>query len=412
MTPVPWNSARAETMRRNWVTTSMFGLTFVTAVTVVPWYGFSHGYGTLAWLWFVLLLGANGMAITCGYHRLFAHATYEAHPVLKVLYLLFGAMALQNSALVWSAGHRVHHRHLDDLERDPYCAKRGFWFSHIGWMLRHYPSGRADFRAVRDLERDPLLRYQHRHYLALALAMNIGLPLLLGWASGDLIGVFLLAAVLRLVVSHHVTFFINSLAHIWGTQPYTEDNTARDNPVIAFLTYGEGYHNFHHMFSHDYRNGVRAWQWDPSKWFIALMSRTGLAWNLKRVPRFKIQRALLAEEFRRAEIQLAQQSGRAEVGELERRVAEEYEKFSAAVAAWGNLREQAPPQGLEQGPYQGLEQVLEQGSQQGPEKGPEQGSTRREELERELKSQHRRLRALREQLSLIAATSPPQHVVT
>ncbi|MDB6085270.1 MAG: stearoyl-CoA 9-desaturase [Gammaproteobacteria bacterium] len=325
---------------RNWITTAMFAVTFAVAVTVVPWYGISHGYQTAAWVWFTLLVGANGMAITCGYHRLFAHATYEAHPVLKVVYLLFGAMALQNSALIWAAGHRVHHRHIDDTERDPYCAKLGFWFSHIGWMLKYYPSGDADFSAVRDLERDRLLRYQHRYYVPLTIAMNVGLPLAIGWVCGDMLGMFLLAGVLRLVVSHHVTFLINSLAHIWGSQPYTEDNTARDNPVVALLTYGEGYHNFHHMFAHDYRNGVRLWQWDPSKWFIAIMSWLGLARNLKRVPWFKIQRALLDAQFRRAEWQLSSQPGRVQIEQLKRRVAEEYEVFSSAVTDWTHLREQ------------------------------------------------------------------------
>ena len=149
-------------------------------------------------------------------------------------------------------------------------------------MLRHYPSGEADFRTVRDLERDPLVRYQHRFYLPLTLAMNIGLPLLLGWASGDVIGTFLLAGILRLVVSHHVTFFINSLAHMWGTQPYSEDNTARDNPLIAVLTYGEGYHNFHHTFPYDYRNGVKPWQFDPTKWCIWLLHKVNLVAELRR----------------------------------------------------------------------------------------------------------------------------------
>ena len=226
------------------------------------------------------------------------------------------------------------------MDRDPYSARRGFWFSHIGWMLRNYPSGKPDFEVVRDLERDPLVRSQHRHYLLLALSMNIGLPLLLGWMAGDVAGMFLLAGVLRLVVSHHVTFFINSLAHMWGTQPYTEDNTARDNPFIALITHGEGYHNFHHMFAHDYRNGVRAWQWDPSKWFIALMSHVGLARNLKRVPWFRIQRALLDAQFRRVDRQLSNQSERPQVAQLQRRVAEEYAAFCRAVADWTQVREQ------------------------------------------------------------------------
>jgi stearoyl-CoA desaturase (delta-9 desaturase) len=331
---------QAQSAPRNWTTTLMFAVTFVVAVTVVPWYGYTHGYHVAAWVSFTLLLGANGMAITCGYHRLFAHATYEAHPALKVAYLLFGAMALQNSALVWSANHRVHHRYIDDPERDPYCARLGFWFSHIGWMLRSYPSGDPDFSAARDLERDHLVRYQHRYYLPLALAMNLGLPLLLGWANGDIFGMLLLAGVLRLVISHHATFFINSLAHIWGSQPYTDDNTARDNGVVALLTYGEGYHNFHHMFAHDYRNGVRWWQWDPSKWFITAMRWLGLATNLKRIPWFKIQRAMLDMQFRRAERQLAIYPVRAQAEPLRRRVAEEYEIFCNAVTAWTHLREQ------------------------------------------------------------------------
>jgi stearoyl-CoA desaturase (Delta-9 desaturase) len=329
-----------DSVSRNWTTTLMFALTFGVAVTVVPWYGFMHGYHAAAWIWFVLFLGANGMSITCGYHRLFAHATYDAHPVLKGLYLLFGAMALQNSALVWSATHRVHHRNIDDTETDPYSARRGFWFSHIGWMLRNYPSGEPDFSVVRDLQRDRLVSFQHRYYVPLALATNFGLPLLVGWACGDVIGTFLLAGVLRLVVSHHFTFLINSLAHMWGVQPYTDDNTARDNGIVALLTYGEGYHNFHHMFAHDYRNGVRWWQWDPSKWFIHSMRWLGLARNLKTVPWFKIQRALLDTQFRRAQLQLAEQPGRAHIEQLRRRVAEEYEAFCQAVTQWTHLREQ------------------------------------------------------------------------
>jgi stearoyl-CoA desaturase (delta-9 desaturase) len=332
--------AEENPVPRNWVTTTMFALTFAMAVIGVPWYGIEFGYHTADWVWFVLLLGANGMAITCGYHRLFAHATYEAHPILKVAYLLFGAMALQNSVLVWSAGHRVHHRFIDDNEQDPYSARRGFWFSHIGWMLRHYPSGEPDFRTVRDLERDPLVRLQHRFYVPLAVGMNFGVPLLLGWLSGDVWGMLMLGGFLRLVVSHHLTFFINSLAHIWGARPYTEDNTARDNALVALLTYGEGYHNFHHMFANDYRNGVRAWQWDPSKWFIAAMSGLGLAKNLKRVPWFKIQRALVDAQFRRAERHLSAHSGREQLEGLKRRVAEEYEVFTHAVTTWTQLREQ------------------------------------------------------------------------
>ena len=330
-----WKSAP-----RNYAATLMFLVTGAAALTVVPWYGFTHGYHAAAWIWFAVFLCANELAITCGYHRLFSHATYEAGPTLKIVFLLFGGMALQNSALLWSAGHRTHHRYIDDPERDPYCARRGFWFSHIGWMLRNYPSGKPDLSCVRDLQNDPWVSWQHRHYLWVALPMNFGLPLLAGWASGDMLGTFLIAGVLRLVVSHHLTFCINSLAHIVGTQPYTGDNTARDNGVVALLTFGEGYHNFHHMFAHDYRNGVRWWQWDPSKWLIAGLSWCGLAKNLKRVPWFRIQRALLDTQFRRAELQLARCPAGTHLEHLKERITEEYAAFHNAVSTWNKLREQ------------------------------------------------------------------------
>jgi len=378
---------QAEAAPRNWPTTMMFVLTFAVAVGAVPWYGIAHGYHAAAWIWFAVFVVANGIAITCGYHRLFAHVTYEALPGLKLLYLLFGAMALQNSALKWSADHRTHHRFIDDPERDPYCARRGFWFSHIGWMLRNYPSGDADLGNVRELQRDPLVMWQHNHYLPIALGMNIGLPLLVGWACGDILGVFLLAGVLRLVISHHVTFLINSLAHIWGSQPYTDENTARDNGVVALLTYGEGYHNFHHMFAHDYRNGVRFWQWDPSKWFINAMNWLGLAKNLKRVPWFKIQRALLDAQFVRAGKQLARQgavqSGRDQIDLLRSRVAEEYEAFCKAVAAWTELREQLLAQAKRAMIERWERSILQ---------------SRLRELEHGLQLQYRRMRVLRAQL--------------
>ena len=252
-----------------WTNIILFSLTFLAAIVLVPWYGIAHGYSAAGWILFGVFLAANELSITAGYHRLWAHRAYEAHWSLRFIFLVFGTMALQNSAWAWCSGHRRHHLNVDDEELDPYSARRGFWFSHIGWMVRQYPSGRDDFTNIPDLRRDRMLAFQHRHYVPLVLLTNIGLPLLAGWLTGDVWGVFLLAGVLRLVVSHHFTFFINSLAHMWGSRPYTEENTARDNPVLAVLTFGEGYHNFHHIFAHDYRNGVRWLQWDPTKWLIA-----------------------------------------------------------------------------------------------------------------------------------------------
>ena len=326
----------------NWVTTILFATTFLGAITVVPWYGFTHGYSTAAWVWCALLLGANGMSITSGYHRLWAHRTYKAHWSVRVLFMVFGGMALQNSILIWATDHRRHHQFVDRNDKDPYSAGKGFWFSHIGWMLRHYESGRYDFSNGRDLEQDPIVAWQHRYYLPLVLATNVGLPLALGWLAGDLWGVFLLAGLLRLVLIHHTTFFINSLAHMWGSRPYTDENSARDNPVLAFLTYGEGYHNFHHIFDRDYRNGIRWWQWDPSKWLIWSLSKLGLASDLKRVPDVTIQRARLAMQFKRAEAALASRKSlpMPDLEAIRERIGREYESFQATLAEWSRLRDE------------------------------------------------------------------------
>jgi len=327
----------------NWVTTPVFVLTPLVSLTLVPWYGFTHGFSLAAWISLVVLLLLNGMSITAGYHRLWAHRAYQAHWTVRLPLMLFGAMALQQSILVWASQHRIHHRFVDDVERDPYSAKRGFWFSHMGWILRNYPSGINDFSNARDLERDPIVMFQHRFYLPLTLVMNLGLPLLAGWAVGDVWGVFLLAGVVRLVINHHFTWFINSLAHMWGTQPYTDENSARDNPALAFLTYGEGYHNFHHIFQNDYRNGVKWWQFDPTKWLIAFLSYVGLASNLKRVPNLWIQRAQVAMQFKRVEQALEarrNRTGDEQVDRLKARVAEEYAAFRKSLDEWARVRDQ------------------------------------------------------------------------
>jgi stearoyl-CoA desaturase (delta-9 desaturase) len=369
-----------------WTNTLMFVLTALAAAVLVPWYGLTHGFTGADVGVFLFFLIANGMAITAGYHRLWAHRTYEAHWSLRVFFLIFGTMSLQNSAFAWCSGHRTHHLHVDDEDKDPYSARRGFWFSHIGWMLREYPSGRPDFTNIPDLKKDPMLAFQHRYYVPLALATNFGLPLAAGLLFHDVWGMLILAGVLRLVWSHHVTFFINSLAHMWGSRPYTEENTARDNPVLAVLTYGEGYHNFHHIFTHDYRNGVRWWQWDPSKWLIGGLEFTGLTRRLKRTPVIHIQRALLTMQFNRAQARLAAlpAGGHVQLEALRARIAHEYESFLAALAEWARVKEEW----LEEKKRAVLEQWQNVDLQ-----------SKFREIERRLSMQVRRMRLLQAQLA-------------
>jgi len=359
-----------------WGNTFFFALFNVLAVTAVPLWGLVHGYSGIAWIAFAVLLMLGGMSITTGYHRMWSHRTFKARWPVRLALALFGGMALQNSIYVWAARHRIHHRYVDDVERDPHSIKSGFWHAHIGWMLRAWPTSEIDFSQVRDLERDPIVMWQHRNYWTLVWTMNLGIPVALGWMTGDILGMLLLAGVLRLVVSHHFTFFINSLAHTWGKRPYSEENTAVDNGLIALVTWGEGYHNYHHAFQADYRNGIRWWQYDPSKWLINTLAWTGLVTERKRTPWFRIQRARLMLEFaklkQRAEGEGVQESWR----ELFER---EYQQFRDTIGEWQAIQMRKVENGAE---------VLRDRWHQ------TELRTSLKELEFRLKMQHKRLRAL------------------
>lgn len=321
----------------NWTVAGFFILTNLTVLTVIPWYGLTHGFTGSAWALAGFFWLLNGVGITAGYHRLWSHRTYEAHWLLRLFVLLAGSMALQNSLFIWASRHRDHHKHTDDNDRDPYSAGLGLWFSHMGWMVRDWPSSDVDFSNIKDLQADPMLRWQHKHYWTIVWALNLGLPLLCGWLMGDIMGVLLLAGVLRLVVNHHTTFFINSLAHFVGKQPYSDATSAKNSTLIATVTWGEGYHNYHHSFQNDYRLGVSWWQIDIGKWFIGACSWVGLARNLKRIPRFKIRRAQMQMLFKQAEKRLeklpADQAWR-------EKLEVEYEAFSHTVKNWQALQVQ------------------------------------------------------------------------
>ncbi len=285
----------------------VFIVTAAIAFAGVPLWAMSYGIDTNEIIAAVILFFFTGMSITAGYHRLWSHKTYDANIIVRVILAIGGAMALQNSILHWSSDHRVHHRHVDDNDRDPYSAKRGLWFAHIGWMLREYQTNRyADYSNCRDLQKDPVVMWQHKYYLPIVLASNFGITALLGWLNGDVLGMMLVAGVLRLVLVHHVTFFINSLAHFWGKQPFTDTNSAKDNGVIALFTFGEGYHNFHHIFEYDYRNGIKWWQYDPTKWLIRGLSFVGLTKNLRRCPEERIEKAKLQMKLKYANEKLSQ----------------------------------------------------------------------------------------------------------
>lgn len=240
-----------------------------------------------------IFAAATNLSITAGYHRLYAHRSYQATAWVRIALLAIGASAYQGSALKWSSDHRRHHNKVDS-EEDPYTITKGFWFAHMGWL---FTETEHDVIKAPDLEVDSMIVFQDKYYLPISIFMGFIFPMLVGWAMGDAFAGLLFGGALRILLTQQSTFFVNSLSHTLGKRPYCEDVTARDSIIVAFLTHGEGYHNYHHRFQTDYRNGIRWYHWDPTKWTIRFMSLLGLAKNLRRMPAQEILKARLQVEF-------------------------------------------------------------------------------------------------------------------
>ena len=281
-------------LKRRWdlLNTVFLTGTLALALVLVP-LEFTHSLEHWGeWVVFLAMTCAVGLAVTCGYHRLFSHRAYRARWPVRLAMLCLGAAGFENSALQWASDHRLHHRHVDQGQ-DPYNSRKGFWYSHWIWVME---ARTLPIAGVRDLEQDPLVRWQHRHPLLIGLCAAVLVPAAVGLWTHNLAGHLVIGLLLRVVVTHHTTFFINSAAHQFGTQPYSDAHSGRDNLLLAPLTYGEGYHNYHHTWQWDYRNGVKWYQWDPSKWLIRALAWTGLASGLRAVPGPEVRRARLAME--------------------------------------------------------------------------------------------------------------------
>ncbi|MEC7590083.1 MAG: fatty acid desaturase [Candidatus Thermoplasmatota archaeon] len=270
----------------------------IIALTSLVYYSINYGIGWFEPIIFVAFYLASGLSITAGYHRLFSHRTHKAAWPLKLFYALFGAAAFQNSAIKWCSDHRRHHLETDK-EEDPYSVTRGFFWAHIGWVM--VDEGEEIVEKVDDLKADKILAWQDRNIFLIGFLTGILLPALVGfaWIGGihGFLGGLVYGGFVRVVVVHHATFLINSAAHTWGTQPYSTENTSRDSPLLSFLTFGEGYHNFHHTFQADYRNGHKWYHWDPSKWLIKSASWFGLTRDLHKIPTKVIESRKMKKAF-------------------------------------------------------------------------------------------------------------------
>ena len=340
---IPWD-------RVNWTTSLFLAVINILSVVAVPLYVWHFGLDWFQVGLFLFFYIATGLSITLGYHRLFSHLSFKAKLPVKLGTLVFGACAFENSALDWCSDHRKHHKFVDH-EDDPYDISKGFFWAHIGWLfVKLTPETMSN---VNDLKRDPLVMWQHRWCIPMAFIVGFGFPTLLGyfwngWTGA--LGSFLIAGVFRVFLVQHCTFFINSLCHTVGKQPYSTSHTARDSAVMALFTFGEGYHNYHHEFQHDYRNGVKPTNFDPTKWTIWTLSKLGLVSDLRRVPDEKILLAEMHEARRRAEQKLKEpevlvsvfgQQAQQTLAQLSERLAANYAALEKAIAEQAEVSRKA-----------------------------------------------------------------------
>lgn len=247
-----------------------------------------------SWWFFIVLLFIAGMGVTAGVHRYWSHKTYKAKLPLQIFLMLANCLSMQNDILEWSRDHRVHHKY-SETTADPHNIKRGFFFAHIGWLLmKKHPDVLIKGRNIdlSDLQRDPVVKFQHRFYHPLSLFLTMVLPVIVPcyfWGEDPWVA-FTTLAVFRYVVTLHSTWLVNSAAHLWGSKHYDKTINPSDNRFVSVAAMGEGWHNYHHTFPYDYSTS----EWGPkinlTTIFIDLMAAIGLVYDRKQVSQEAIER--------------------------------------------------------------------------------------------------------------------------
>lgn len=228
----------------------------------------------------------SAIGITAGAHRLWSHRSYKANLPLRIMLACMGSMAYENSIFEWARDHRVHHK-FTDTDADPHNSSRGFFFSHIGWLLvRKHPDviTKGRLLSLDDLYQDKVVMFQHRHKYSFMMIFTFILPTIIPmllwnenfWTSYTI-------CILRYVAVLHATWAVNSFAHMFGSKPYDKSINPSENPFVALIAAGEGFHNFHHVFPYDYSTSEYGLKLNPTTWFINTMKTLNWASDLKKV---------------------------------------------------------------------------------------------------------------------------------
>lgn len=225
----------------------------------------------------VALYWVRMFAITGAYHRYFSHRGFKTSRAFQFLLALLGTTATQKGPLWWAATHRKHHRESDGPNDVHSPVQRGFWYSHIGWVLgdEHDEYEQSD---IKDFSKYPELRWLDRYHVVPVLVF-IGLTVLFGGLHGITWWYCMSTALLM-----HFTFTINSLSHVWGSRRFATTDDSRNNAVLAFFTMGEGWHNNHHRYMQTANQGFYWWQFDFTYYILKALSWVGLVWDLRKPP--------------------------------------------------------------------------------------------------------------------------------
>ncbi|XP_025993436.2 (11Z)-hexadec-11-enoyl-CoA conjugase [Solenopsis invicta] len=248
-------------------------------------------------IWFTIVGVASGFGITVGAHRLWAHRSYKAKWPLRLILMIFNTIAFQDDIYQWVRDHRVHHK-FTDTDADPYNVRRGFFFSHMGWLLvRKHPDVKNKGATVdcSDVAQDPIVAFQRKWYLYLMPFCCFIVPALIPWLVwNESLWYSSHVAVFRYCLGLHCTWTVNSIAHIWGMKPYNKSLTAAENIVVSIVAVGEGWHNYHHVFPWDYKAGEFGnYKINLSTAVIDFFAYLGLAYDLKTAPADMIKKRVL-----------------------------------------------------------------------------------------------------------------------
>jgi len=240
-------------------------------------------------LFILLLIFYSGEGITAGAHRLWAHRSYKAKLPYRIFLAVAQTLAVQNHIYEWSRDHRVHHKY-SETDADPHNANRGFFFAHMGWLcMKKHPYVKTKGRGVdcSDLLEDPVVRVQRKIYVPAVLLIAFTLPAVIPWYlwGEDMAVAFFTCSMLRYCMVLHGTWAVNSAAHMFGYKPYDRHIGPVQNHTVAFWAFGEGWHNYHHVFPQDYKTselGSYGLNW--TTWFIDNFAKLGQVYDRKTVP--------------------------------------------------------------------------------------------------------------------------------